>query len=88
MTSLILGIAKKLALDVVLKLGKEVVLMMLGRISWKVVIERLLSRVVAKCINSLQVLDTNSLTKDTAIDILEQMRGEGLPKARLADSQK
>ncbi len=82
MSAFILSIIKKLAIDVVLKLVYEVVLMMLGRINWKIVIERFVSRLVSWGIERLANMKTNSLGKDTAIDILRQMQDEGLPKAK------
>ncbi len=82
LTTLFWKLVNGLAIDVLLKLIGDVLLMMIGRINWRVVIERLLSRMLAKFLAGLKNLKSNNLAASTVIDILEQLQAAGLPKAQ------
>jgi len=60
----------------------EALLALFLKFNWKVVIERAVSRLVAKGLHSLASMSTNDLTRETVSDILEQMGKNRLPKLK------
>lgn len=66
---------------VVLKLGGDILLAMIGHIGWRIIFERLLTRVVAGCLKWLATLSTNNIYQSTVTDILKDFESRGLVKA-------
>ena len=54
-----------------------------GKIQWVIVLERLLTRLVVALLKWLKHLSSNQLVDDTLEDILNGLRQNGLPEARL-----
>jgi len=63
------------------KLTVDLVLAMFGRISWAVILERFLTRVMVGCLKWLATLSTNSIYKATVADLLKDFESRGLLKA-------
>ena len=63
------------------KMLGDIVLAMLMQIGWRVIFERLLTRVMVGCLNWLASLSTNQIYKATVTDILKDFQGRGLVKA-------
>lgn len=67
--------------SVVFKMFGDIVLAMLMQIGWRVIFERLLTRVLTGCLNWLASLSTNQIYKATVTDILKDFQDRGLVKA-------
>ncbi len=67
--------------SVFFKMLGDIVLAMLMQIGWRVIFERLLTRVMVGCLNWLASLSTNQIYKATVTDILKDFQGRGLVKA-------
>ena len=67
--------------SVVFKMLGDIALAMLMQIDWRVILERLLTRVMVGCLNWLASLSTNQIYKATVTDILKDFQDRGLVKA-------
>lgn len=68
-----------------LKLFKDAVSALLGRIAWKILVERLVTRMVVAGLRKLQSMSSNRLVKQTVDDFLNQLQADGLKKANEPD---
>ena len=66
---------------IVFKLFGDIGLAFMRQIKWQVIIERLLTRVMAGCLNWLASLSTNQIYKATVMEILKDFQDRGLAKA-------
>lgn len=60
----------------------ETLFAILGRVAWKVVIERLLTRLINGALDWVAGLSSNTVTKKTVADIKEHLNENGLKKAK------
>ncbi|MBM7454472.1 hypothetical protein HNR62_000301 [Oceanisphaera litoralis] len=67
-----------IALKLLLELGKGFV----GRIAWRFVAERFLTRTAVAALRKLERMSSNQVVDDTVEDIIAQLEGRGLPAAR------
>lgn len=67
------------------KLFKDALSALLGRIAWNILVERLVTRIVVAGLRKLQSMTTNRLVKQTVDDILNQLQADGLKKANELD---
>ena len=79
MTGFLASVFGRTTRHIVWKLLAETVMAMLGRIDWKVVIERLVSRCISKGLRWFEESDSNSLAVGTAADVLRQLKRKDLP---------
>ena len=63
---------------------KEMVLSMVGKIGWKIVGERLATRLVVYGLKKLESLSSNTVTTGTIKDILDSLQGK---KLKVIDGQ-
>ena len=66
---------------IVLNLVKDAVLALVMKIQWKIVVERVTSRLVVRGLHRLASLSSNSLMMETVDDLVSQIESKGLPKA-------
>ena len=57
---------------------KEALLSLIGKIGWKIIGERLSTRLVVYGLNKLKNLSTNSVVDSTVDDIIKMLKGKGL----------
>lgn len=67
----------KIVLNMVLDTLKAMVL----KLDWKIVIERVLSRIIVVALKWVKGLSTNEVSEEVADSIMSQMRDKGLVKA-------
>ncbi len=67
--------------SITFKLLGDMVLALLMKIGWRVIFERLLTRVMVGCLNWLARLNTNKIWQATVNDILKDFQDRGLTKA-------
>ena len=72
---------KTILKSLTLKLLKDAFSAVLGRISWRVIGERLATRLVVALLRKLQSMTSNRLVKETVDDFLNQLQADGLKKA-------
>lgn len=63
---------------VVVKLLKETGLMLLRKITWQLLVERFMTRLVIYGLESLEAKATNTVTKQTVRDVLACLQGKQL----------
>lgn len=68
-----------------LKLFKDALSALLGRIKWGIIVERLVTRIVVAGLRKLQNMTSNRLVKQTVDDFLNQLQADGLKKANEPD---
>tara|TARA_R110002049_G_scaffold309307_2_gene521012 strand:+ start:10722 stop:10997 length:276 start_codon:yes stop_codon:yes gene_type:complete len=59
----------------------------IGRITWRVVLERFLTRVLVEALKRLKTLSSNRIVDETVDSILLQLRGDGLLMAKIESSK-
>lgn len=64
--------------SIAILLGKEILLLIIGRIPWKVITERLFTRILVKSLIRLEKLSTNDVVDNTINDILASLKGKRL----------
>ena len=72
----------------VLKLAGDIALALVMRIGWKVILERLITRVLVGCLKWLATLSTNRIYKATVTEILKDFESRGLTKAVAYESRR
>lgn len=68
-------------IKVVIKFLKELLWMLLARVSWAAVVERFAVRLVIYLLEKLRDRYTNTVTQETVDDIIEQLKGKRLQAA-------
>ncbi|MCD8522568.1 MAG: hypothetical protein LRY66_06035 [Saccharospirillaceae bacterium] len=64
------------------KLLVDAISALIGRIGWKIIVERLITRLVVAGLRKLASMTTNTLMKETVEEIVNQLLKDGLKKAR------
>ncbi len=64
------------------KLLVDAISALIGRIGWKIIVERLITRLVVAGLRKLASMTTNKLMKETVEEIVNQLLKDGLKKAR------
>ncbi len=64
------------------KLLVDAISALIGRIGWKIIVERLITRWVVAGLRKLASMTTNKLMKETVEEIVNQLLKDGLKKAR------
>lgn len=64
------------------KLTKEAILALLGRLPWAAIIERLVSRVAVAGLRKLATMSSNSLTQETVEDMIKAIETKDLPELK------
>ena len=64
------------------KIIVDAVLALVGRIGWKIIVERAVTRSALALLDWLASMSTNQLTKEFVQDIRDELTGVGLPKAQ------
>lgn len=62
----------------------EILQALFAKISWKIVLERFLTRLVVELLKWLRDLSSNQLVNTTLEDILNELRGKGLREAKIS----
>jgi hypothetical protein len=57
---------------------KETILSIIGKVGWKVIGERFMTRLVIYGLNKLESYSTNTVVKQTVADIVNQLKGKKL----------
>ena len=63
------------------KLLVDAISALIGRIGWKIIVERLITRLVVAGLRKLASMTTNKLMKETVEEIVNQLLKDGLKKA-------
>lgn len=74
-------VLKDLLGKVLLGMVKDSFLMITGKINWRIVIERFLTRVLVLILRWVKGLSSNTLVNSTVEDLLAQLREHGLAQA-------
>lgn len=72
---------------ITLTLVLEIVKAIFFRITWRVVLERFLTRVLIEALKRLKTLSSNRIVDETVDSILLQLRGDGLLMAKIESSK-
>lgn len=64
-----------------LKLFQDAFSALLGRIGWRIIVERLVTRIVVAGLNKLVAMTSNQLIQQTVDDMIKQLKQDGLKKA-------
>ena len=64
------------------KFIKEAALSMLGQLPWKIITERLLSRLLVAALRKLASMTTNSLDDATVEDVIQVLKRVDLPEVK------
>jgi len=64
--------------SIIYMIFKEALLSLIGKIGWKIIGERLSTRLVVYGLNKLKNLSTNSVVDSTVDDIIKMLKGKGL----------
>jgi hypothetical protein len=67
---------------IVLKLLKEALVSLFGKLPWEVLVERLVSRVVVAGLRKLAKMTTNTLDDETVEDIIRSLKRPDLPEVK------
>lgn len=67
---------------IVLKLLKEALVSLFGKLPWAVLVERLVSRVVVAGLRKLAKMTTNTLDDETVEDIIRSLKRPDLPEVK------
>ncbi len=73
---------------ITLKVFGDIALAIFGRIAWKVILERLLTRVLVGALDWLASLSSNAIYQDTVIDVLNDFEGRGLAKVKSYEARR
>jgi hypothetical protein len=67
---------------IVLKLLKEALVSLFGKLPWGVLVERLVSRVVVAGLRKLAKMTTNTLDDETVEDVIRSLKRPDLPEVK------
>lgn len=81
MSGFVIGLLKNFVTGILAKALKEAVLSIIGKLKWKFMIERFLTRLVRKCLVSLSKKSHNLLSEEDVDKFLGELKEKGLPAA-------